>query len=167
MRVETLMPTPLLTFIRSEHMPGMIRYGTEEEDEASHDVTFVEAGEFGVNEFHLSEGSMLVQRAGTVHRYTHREDFAPDVCLTVRFAETVNNVCDRELATCGIAPRVLEERHASPHTLASMAVRLDAARRMLLDGAPVTNVCYDSGFSNLSHFIHIFKRRFGCTPSAL
>jgi AraC-like DNA-binding protein len=256
LRVETLMRTPLVTFIRSEHMPGMIRYGIEEEDEASHDVTFVEAGEFGVDEFHLSEGSMLVQRAGAVHRYTHRAEFAPDVCLTVRFAEAVNSVCDRELATCGIAPGVtnrlaylrwrlaalfasadpiaadcwaaemlgalrdaagdsdrlhrpsqlrwyaervdavrtmLEERYASPHTLASMAgsvaispfqfarvfrrltgrsphqylmqVRLDAARRMLLDGAQVTNVCYDSGFSNLSHFILMFKRRYGCTPS--
>jgi AraC-like DNA-binding protein len=48
-----------------------------------------------------------------------------------------------------------------------MCVRLAAARRMLRGGASVTDACFDSGFSSLSHFIHIFKRRFGVTPSSL
>ncbi len=46
-------------------------------------------------------------------------------------------------------------------------VRLEHARRLLLDGVSVTDACYDCGFSNLSHFIRTFVRRFGCTPSRL
>ena len=46
-------------------------------------------------------------------------------------------------------------------------VRLDRALRLLRDGASVTDACYDSGFGNLSHFIHSFKRCYGCSPSTL
>ncbi|HEY6138032.1 MAG TPA: helix-turn-helix transcriptional regulator [Thermoanaerobaculia bacterium] len=91
------------------------------------------------------------------------------------------------------ARATLEQRYAEPHTLASiaaavaispfqfarvfrqltgrpphqylMSVRLDAARHMLRGGASVTDACFDSGFSSLSHFIHVFKQRFGHTPS--
>ena len=262
LQVEMLARTPVVTIMRSVHIPEMLHFGTEEEIEATHDVTFLEAGGFGLGtgdeECSLREGSILVQRPGAVYRYTHTKDVAPDVCLTVRFAREFDNACDRELATCGTAPRVtnrlaflkwrlmsllatadamaidcwtadvigalrdcagdtdrlhrpsqfrwyaerveaicstLEERYAEPHSLASMAasvamspfqfarifrrltgrpphqyllqVRLEAARRMLLDGAGVTDVCFDSGFCSLSHFIHTFKRRFGCTPSAV
>ncbi|HMC21477.1 MAG TPA: AraC family transcriptional regulator [Thermoanaerobaculia bacterium] len=261
-QIDTLIRTSMVTVLRTAHLPGMIRYGTEEENEATHDVTFLEAGGLGVGtgdqECFIRDGGVLVQRPGTVYRYTHTRNEAPDVCLTVRFAEEFDNACDRELATCGIAPRVtnrlaylrwrlssllgtddaieldcwtadilgalrdsvgdtdrlhrpsqlrwyserveavrsmLEERYSERHSLASMAssvaispfqfarifrrftgrpphqyllqVRLEAARRMLLDGAAVTDVCYDSGFFSLSHFIHVFKRRFGCTPSAV
>jgi len=44
-------------------------------------------------------------------------------------------------------------------------VRLERAHSMLRDGASVTSTCYDVGFSNLSHFIRSFRRRFGCVPS--
>jgi AraC-like DNA-binding protein len=261
-QLDTLIRTSLVTVTRSAHIPELLRYGTEEEDELTHDVAFLEAGGFGLgtgdDDCFLREGSMFVQRPGTVYRYTHTEDVAPDVCLIVRFATAVDNICDRELATCGMAPRVtnrlaflrwrlsslldsadaiavdcwaadvlgalrdsagdtdrlhrpsqlrwyaerveavrvaLEERYSQQHSLASMAssvaispfqfarifkrltgspphqylleVRLEAARRMLLDGTGVTDVCFASGFSSLSHFIHVFKRRFGCTPSAV
>src|SRR5205823_1291244 len=44
-------------------------------------------------------------------------------------------------------------------------IRLERAHSMLRDGASVTSTCYDVGFSNLSHFIRSFRRRFGCAPS--
>ena len=31
----------------------------------------------------------------------------------------------------------------------------------------VTEICYDSGFENLSYFIQIFKKKFGITPKQL
>jgi AraC-like DNA-binding protein/quercetin dioxygenase-like cupin family protein len=89
----------------------------------------------------------------------------------------------------------LETRYAEPHSLASLAgsvgmspfqfarvfreltgepphryllrVRLERASRMLLDGRPVTETCFEVGFSNLSHFTRSFRRRFGRAPSSL
>jgi AraC-like DNA-binding protein len=46
-------------------------------------------------------------------------------------------------------------------------VRYREAVRMLLDGASVTEACFSSGFSNLSHFTREFKKRFGERPSAV
>jgi AraC family cel operon transcriptional repressor len=43
--------------------------------------------------------------------------------------------------------------------------RLDHAALQLRTGqSPVTQVAYDSGFENLSHFFHLFRRRFGMSP---
>ncbi len=45
--------------------------------------------------------------------------------------------------------------------------RLDHAALQLRTGqVPVTQVAYDSGFENLSHFFHLFRRRFRTSPSA-
>ena len=259
-RRAALIRTPLVEVVRSDHAPGALRHGTEEERELSHAVTFVEAGEFGVGagnrDWLLREGGLMISRPGALYRYTHAPKAPADICLTVRFANGFDEACERELALSGIVPRVtnraaflrwrlnallaardalavdawsaellaalrnahddgdrlhrpsqlrwyaerieaaratLEQRYAEPHTLASLAsaaaispfqfarvfrqltgrqphqylmqVRLEAARRMLLDGVSVTDACFDSGFSSLSHFIHLFKRCFGCTPS--
>src|SRR5205823_6328193 len=46
-------------------------------------------------------------------------------------------------------------------------VRYRAALHMLLEGASVTDACFQSGFSNLSHFTREFKTRFGHRPSGV
>jgi AraC family transcriptional regulator len=43
--------------------------------------------------------------------------------------------------------------------------RLEAAAERLRDGASVTGVCYEVGFGNLSHFIHMFRACYGIAPS--
>ena len=45
--------------------------------------------------------------------------------------------------------------------------RLCRARDFLRSGMPVTDVCYASGFNNLSHFIKSFRTHFGVSPSRL
>lgn len=44
------------------------------------------------------------------------------------------------------------------------SVRLAAAVNLLLCGESVTDACMKSGFSDCSHFIILFKRKFGKTP---
>ncbi|MCM1169284.1 MAG: AraC family transcriptional regulator [Bacteroides sp.] len=45
--------------------------------------------------------------------------------------------------------------------------RLDAAREMLSAGnSKVTDVCYQVGFKNLSHFSKIYKEKFGFQPTS-
>ncbi len=44
-------------------------------------------------------------------------------------------------------------------------IRLDYASRKLLDtDMPISDVCYDCGFNNVSNFNRIFKKKKGCSP---
>jgi len=45
-------------------------------------------------------------------------------------------------------------------------VRIDAAKRLLLGDAPVTDVCFEVGFQSLGSFSALFARRVGAPPSA-
>ena len=45
--------------------------------------------------------------------------------------------------------------------------RLYQARNLLFSGMSVTDVCYASGFNNLSHFINSFRGQFGVSPSKI
>lgn len=45
------------------------------------------------------------------------------------------------------------------------AARISQAKKLLSAGATVTEACYDCGFSDCSHFILVFKRQVGMTPS--
>jgi len=48
-----------------------------------------------------------------------------------------------------------------------MHIRLDEARRMLEQGASVTETCFACGFGDCSRFIQYFKREMGITPSKM
>jgi AraC-like DNA-binding protein len=61
--------------------------------------------------------------------------------------------------------RVFSELAGTPPHRYLMRVRLARASERLRDGESVTETCYASGFSNLSHFIRVFKRSFGVSPS--
>jgi len=45
-------------------------------------------------------------------------------------------------------------------------VRIEAAKKLLLADAPVTDVCFDVGFQSLGSFSALFARRVGSPPSA-
>jgi AraC family transcriptional regulator len=53
---------------------------------------------------------------------------------------------------------------ASPHRYL-VDIRLERAAERLRAGASVTPTCYAVGFADLSHFIRMFSRRFGVSPS--
>ena len=53
--------------------------------------------------------------------------------------------------------------HASPREYLE-SVRLSNAALLLANGASVTDACMRSGFSDCSHFIVLFKKKFGETP---
>lgn len=42
--------------------------------------------------------------------------------------------------------------------------RLRASYELLARGMRVSDVCFDVGFKNVSHFSAIFRKKFGCTP---
>jgi len=61
--------------------------------------------------------------------------------------------------------RIFAELAGTPPHSYLLEVRLRAAASMLRDGSPVTEACFACGFQSLSHFIRMFQRRFGVSPS--
>ena len=98
------------------------------------------------------------------------------------YAERVRAVCERferdyvyehSLASLGrmvgMSPyhfaRVFRELTGTPPHRRLLEIRLQHAAERLRDGCSVTETCFAVGFSNLSHFIRLFRRRFGTSPS--
>ena len=48
-----------------------------------------------------------------------------------------------------------------------LLTRLDHAHRRLREDRPVTEVCFDCGFRNLSYFVRAFRKRYRIPPSAV
>ncbi|MBX3155157.1 MAG: helix-turn-helix transcriptional regulator [Deltaproteobacteria bacterium] len=46
-----------------------------------------------------------------------------------------------------------------------IAARIDRAKQLLARGAPVTDVCFELGWSSVGTFSALFKRRVGESPS--
>jgi AraC-like DNA-binding protein len=63
--------------------------------------------------------------------------------------------------------RVFRELSGIPPHRYLVERRLDHAAGLLRGGSSVTEACYASGFSSLSHFVRSFGRRYGAAPSKL
>jgi len=62
--------------------------------------------------------------------------------------------------------RKMKEMTGIPTSEFIRNLRLERAAKLLVeDKLNVTQVAYDVGFSNLSHFSALFRKHFGCTPS--
>lgn len=61
--------------------------------------------------------------------------------------------------------RVFKELTGTPPHQFLINVRLSNAAELLLEGVSVTDACFACGFTNLSHFIRLFRHSFGITPS--
>ena len=61
--------------------------------------------------------------------------------------------------------RVFSELVGMPPHRYLLRVRLNRAARQLKQACSVTDACFSSGFRNLSHFIRLFERHFGISPS--
>ena len=75
----------------------------------------------------------------------------------------------------GVSPRYLQrlfEQSGMPFTARVNELRLQRAFIMLLSkqhnrGRPISEIAWQAGFSNVSHFNRLFRKRFGDTPSGI
>jgi len=123
----------------------------------------------------------LVDAAANAQHHGHRLYRHEQLCW---YAERV--VAARELIDCDptadhslwhlssqvgmsvfLFARVFRELVGMPPHRYLVRRRLCRARDLLRSGMPVTDVCYASGFNNLSHFINSFRAHFGVSPSRL
>jgi AraC-like DNA-binding protein len=84
-----------------------------------------------------------------------------------RYAESISLALLASEA--GMSPfhfaRVFRELAGIPPHRYLLRVRLGRAAQLLREGMSVTEACYASGYSNLSHFIRTFSRAYGAAPS--
>jgi len=71
---------------------------------------------------------------------------------------------NRFISAATLNRRFREYVHLSPKKFLD-SKKLSYAARLLSDGASVTDACLAAGFSDCSHFIVLFKKKFGETPS--
>ena len=104
----------------------------------------------------------------------HANKLFTRICGVVRdrFAEPAFGPCE-VAAEAGISLRYLQKFFTARGTTCTHfinSVRLDHAARLLHRRAtlntsqPISEIAYDSGFSDYTHFARIFRRRFGHTP---
>ena len=93
-------------------------------------------------------------------------------------ADVASNLTAHDLSVAAVARRqrvtpryvhMLFDREGTTFSRFVLAERLACARRMLLDPRhaqqSIGAIAYASGFGDLSHFNHAFRRRYGATPS--
>ncbi|MBQ8719813.1 MAG: helix-turn-helix transcriptional regulator [Clostridia bacterium] len=77
---------------------------------------------------------------------------------------SVNDIIDTHfISSATLTRRFRKYIHTTPREYLE-SVRLSNAAMMLSGGASVTEACMNSGFSDCSHFIVLFKKKFGITP---
>jgi AraC-like DNA-binding protein len=86
------------------------------------------------------------------------ENFAANVSLD----ELARVVC---LSPYHLARLFRQEVGMPPHAY-QLQLRLTRAKRLLLDGVPVSEVATQTGFFDLSHFTRHFKRHVGVSPGS-
>jgi len=115
----------------------------------------------------LGGASRKPYRAEQLDSYTERVEAVRSL-LETRFTDphSLNSLA----GSVGISPfhfaRVFRELTGKPPHRYLIEVRLTCALQFLRRGASVTEACFAAGFSNLSHFIRLFRRRFGTLPSS-
>jgi transcriptional regulator GlxA family with amidase domain len=127
-------------------------------EEAANAVITEAAGDSGTRRVLYREHRLnwYAERVDAVRRHL---DYGPaDHHTLARLARSV-----------GMSPfhfsRVFRELTGVPPHAYLCRVRLRHAAHSLREGASVTEVCFASGFQNLSHFSRQFQRHFGVKPS--
>ena len=78
---------------------------------------------------------------------------------------TVTEIADRVHVSGEHLSRLFTRQFGIPISEYLRRYRLNESKRLLLEGASVTEACYGVGFANISHFIRCFRAYVGMTPA--
>ncbi len=122
-----------------------------------------------IQNFVASEILSLTQAVGQIKA---RPKHSPHVRRCISYIN--ENICSKlsvaELSkVCGISPDYLsqifkEEIGENLSTYITLK-KLEAAKNMIMQNKSYSEICLSLGFSSQSHFITVFKKHFGMTPS--
>ena len=88
-------------------------------------------------------------------------------CIAADYASirTVSEIADRVHVSGEHLSRLFTRQFGISTGEYLRRYRLNESKRLLLDGASVTEACYSVGFSNISHFVRCFHAYVGMTPA--
>lgn len=79
--------------------------------------------------------------------------------------QRVSSVADYVHVSCEHLSRLFTQQFGISISEYIRRYRLNESKRLLLEGASVTDACYGVGFTNVSHFIRCFRAYVGVTPA--
>lgn len=116
----------------------------------------------------LNEKTTSVQSGGDQLGATHLPAPLRDAMSYINAHLTQNMTVHEVAEAIHVSPTYLSaifRKHIGiPLVTYLQARRIALAKRLLEEGRSVTYTCYESGFSDCSYFIRIFKRHVGMTP---
>jgi AraC-like DNA-binding protein len=113
------------------------------------------------NKRHLYRPNQLKWYADRIHAARERMDANPPGL------HSLSHLSSHVAMSPFLFARVFRELIGVPPHRYLLQLRLAYARSLLEAGNSVTTSCYSAGFNNLSHFIRIFHRYFGLSPSRM
>ncbi len=172
--VDADFSSPLFSFLRKENFSPPVSPSEEQKKRIAALLTELCALQ-GQEKNELCELSLLLGLLCAVDE-AHNEPKRPSP-LPPRFAEIIRYI-NRSFAEIRTVSAVQEKFFISASALSRAfrtylhttpreyieAQKLSAALELLKDGASVTEACAEAGFSDCSHFIVLFKKKFGQTP---
>lgn len=94
--------------------------------------------------------------------------------VTERVREYIENNYFRNISLAELAAisgksqyhllRIFQKRFGLPPHTYQILIRIRCAKKLLLEGKPISEVALDTGFADQSHFTRLFKRVMGITP---
>lgn len=119
----------------------------------------------------VSEAMAQVKAHGAVDDCPDAEDEPPIRALCRRLTrEPVTDAsietlaADIGLSRAHFSRSFKTEMGLTPHAFVSL-MRVEHAKQLLIDGAPIASAAVDAGFSDQSHFARVFRRFAGATPA--
>ncbi|WP_110188770.1 AraC family transcriptional regulator [Pokkaliibacter plantistimulans] len=98
----------------------------------------------------------------TLQRQQLKDYLLADICNKHRLADLAALF---NLSEYQFLRRFRQSIGMTPHAYL-LALRVDCARRSLMQGKTVSEAAVEAGFYDQSHLVHAFKRRYDLTPSA-
>lgn len=150
-----------------------IEGGLNEEDAYTFSDLFIQKIDLmkSTDEILRAIAESVIMLTNSVNEENKKIKHSPHIrkCLTY-----INNNLDKRItvkqiaAHCGLSQDYLShlfkqemKENISEHILNK---KLDAAKSLLIDQMDSSSICYALGFSSQSHFITVFKKKYGMTP---
>jgi AraC-like DNA-binding protein len=166
--------SPLFSFLRKEDFSPLFSFD-EQTKKKLQSLAFLLLDVCNINGSELEKISTLLQILAIFEKKTPHDTTQADIPETLQnilddihenfsIIRSVNDILASHFVSSATLTRWFRKYlHTSPREYLE-SVRLSNAVLLLSNGRSVTDACMRSGFSDCSHFILLFKKKFGETP---